>query len=233
MSDNVSTAPGLIMFPGQQIPPSGAQTLPSTMTAEQLQDMLGPWLPRLQLYTANSTIVKERRFPGGHWGLPLTPTTIIDLGPTVDVVFGAVRDKALIASGENFQASTNKDSEMYKKIRDLALSDRDSGAMFGPEFLTWIGTHQLFATLFLGTISARREAYAFMQAMGHPARLSGQMVGSNPRKRWEVPAVTILDVFAYGLPSEHDKTTAWKKFTAPDEEVEAVDETQTAGTRER
>jgi hypothetical protein len=225
---------GLMNFPRPAAAASGPAGTLSTVTAEQLQDLIGPWLPRLQLFTSNSQMVKERRFPAGHWGIPLTPTTIIDIGGNVDVVLGAMRDKALIASGEAFQCSTDKESALYKKIRDMAMTDRDSGAMFGPEFLVWIGQQQLFATIFLGTVSARREGYAFVSAMDKPAVLGSQLVGSNPRKRWEVPTIAVGDIFPYALPDEHAKAAAWKKFQeAGSGGEEEVAPGEAAPTRER
>lgn len=197
----------------------------STMTAEQLADLIGPWLPRFQLFTSNSGAVKDRLISAGHWGLPVTPSTVIDLGSEVDVVLAASRDKALLTAEGDFQASTDRESALYKRIRDLALTDSDSGAMFGTEFLAWIGPQQIFATLFLGSASARRESFAFMQALDKPAQVHSRLVGKNPRKRWEVPLIRITEAFPFALPSEEAIASAWAKFTKPDTEAEVAPET--------
>lgn len=220
---------GLISLPG--VTRQQASQPLSTMTAEQLADLIGPWLPRFQLFTSNSGAVKDRLIPAGHWGIPVTPSTVIDLGAEVDIVLAASRDKALLTADGEFQASTDRTSALYQKIRDLALTDSDSGAMFGTEFLAWIGPQQLFATLFLGSASARRESFAFMQAVDKPAQVHSRLVGKNPRKRWEVPLIRITEAFPFDLPTEESISAAWTKFTKPDTEAEVAPET--AGGRVR
>lgn len=210
----------LIQLPG--VTRRQENQLPSTMTAERIADLIGPYLPRLQLFTANSTVVKERLISAGHWGIPLTPSTIIDLGEEVDVVLAAERDKALLV-GDELISSTDKASETFKKIRDLANNDRDSGAMYGTEFLVWIGMNQVFCTLFLGSASARRETLSFINMLDKPAQVFSKLVGQ--RRKWEVPLIRETEAFPFALPDEATVAGAWTKFTKKDAEVEVAEAT--------
>jgi hypothetical protein len=226
---------GLITLPASYVPAapqvSSQASALSTMTAEQLDDMFGLYLPRIQLYSSNSNPVKDGIIAAGHWGIPLTPSSILDLGEEVDAILVAQRDKALLV-GDDIMSSTDKNSAAYQKIRDLALTDKDSGAMFGPEFLTWVGPVGIFATLFLGSTSARREGPAFVQALNKAGTLYSQLVGSG-RRKWEVPLIRIDEdrEFPFALPVSEVVERAFKKFTAPDTTPEVAE--KATGGRER
>ena len=221
---------GLIEVPGapQELLANPAT---SSLTPEQIQECIGPWLPRLQLFSSNSGPVKERVIEAGHWGIPISASTIIDLGEEVPVVIVAHRDRAMWYDGEEMHSSTDRNSDLYIKLKNMAEADGDSGAMYGPEFLTWIGAQQLFATIFLGSTSARRETLAFMQVLNQPAAVYSKLVGK--KRRWEVPLVKRLNAFPFDLPDERAVQAAWKKFTAPDQEVEVADDDPTDGGRVR
>ncbi len=206
---------------------------PTALTPEQISDLIGPFLPRIQLYTSNSTVVKSREFEAGHWGLPASPSTIIDLGEEVDIVLIAHRQRAMQWDGENMTASTDPNSEVYQRIKALSHDDRDSGAMYGPEFLAWVGVQQLFATLFLASQSARRETLGFMQALNQPAQVYSKIVGT--RRKWEIPQIRVTSAFPFDLPTEAVVKSAWEKFTKPDdnEDVEPVPDGNDHNSRAR
>jgi hypothetical protein len=215
--------------------PSGAGELAlaqsTKMTPEQIQDCIGPWLARLQLFSSRSGPVMERVISAGHWGIPVSSSTIIDLGEEVDVVLVAHRDRAMWYDGEEMHSSTDRSSPLFNRLKDMAEADSESGAMYGPEFLAWVGEIQMFLTVFLGSKSARRETLAFMQVINQPAVVYSKLVGK--KHRWEVPLIKSTKAFPFDLPTEKAVKDAWEKFTKPDEQAEIVDANDSDGSRER
>ena len=149
---------------------------------------------------------------------------------TADIVLIASRDRAMQYDGENMLSSTDRNSDVYKRIVKMSHEDSDSGAMYGTEFLAWVGSQQLFCTLFLGSASARREALAFMSVLNQSAEVFSKLVGT--RRKWEVPLVRKTEVFPFDLPTNDQIKRAWEQFTKPDsnDDLEAAD---TADSRER
>ncbi len=204
---------------------------PTSLTPEQIADLIGPWLPRVQLFSSNAGPVKERIFPAGHWGIPVSPSTIVDLGEEVDVVLVATRQRAMQWDGETMTTSCDRESSVFQEIIRLSETDKDSGAMYGPEFLAWVGSQQMFATLFLGSPSARRETLMFMQAINKPGQLYSKLVGRV--RRWEIPQVRVTSAFPFDLPAATTTKKAWEKFTKVEEtEAEPV-ATDQANSRAR
>ena len=178
--------------------------------------------------------MKEGTIKSGHWGIPISPSTIVDLGPTVDIVLLASRDRAMQYDGETMLSSTERNSDVYKKIKEMSETDKDSGAMYGTEFLAWVGPQQLFCTLFLGSPSARREALGFMSLLNQPAEVYSKLVGQ--RRKWEIPLIRKTEAFPFDLPADKQVTKAWEQFTKPDDgdDKEAVaDAVADANSRER
>jgi len=216
--------------------PSGAGELAlaqsTKMTPEQIQECIGPWLARLQLFSSRSAAAMERVIPAGHWGIPVSSSTIIDLGDEVDVVLVAHRDRAMWYDGEEMHSSTDRNSPLYNRLKDMAEADSESGAMYGPEFLAWVGEIQMFLTIFLGNKSARRETLAFMQVMNQPATVYCRLV-SGKKHKWEVPQIKGSKAFPFDLPTDKAIQEAWAKFTKPDEQAELADADTGDSGRER
>lgn len=114
------------------------------------------YLPRLQLMTSNSKVCKGGEFPVNHFAL-IADQDHQDLGTSVDIVVCAFRGKALDTSSDKVVESLNPDSDLFKDISARA-NTKDSGCMFGPEYLVWIPEVSKFATIFYGSKSARRES---------------------------------------------------------------------------
>ena len=225
------TQQGLIALPTAAARDTGvALAAPTQLSPQQIQDAIGPWLPRFQLFGSNSTGVKERVIEAGHWGIPVSPQTIIDLGEVVDVVLVASRQRAMWYDGEKMHSSTDPASAVYQRLKTMSDNDGDSGAMYGAEFLAWVGPMQMFCTLFLASASARRETLGFLQCLNKPAEVHSKLVGT--RRKWEVPLCRLTEAFPFDLPSEAAIATAWEKFTKPDEDAEVADATGDNG-RER
>jgi len=129
------------------------------------------YLARLQLMTSNSAQCKSGAFPINHYAL-VSGQSYQDLGESLDILVIAWRPKALDTSDGVITAYDKEDKEFQ---RIVAASDvKDSGCMFGPEFLVYIPSIKEFATFFFGSKSGRREAPAVRGRMHKAATMKAQ-----------------------------------------------------------
>lgn len=116
------------------------------------------FLPRMQLFTANSNEVKRGKITLAHYGLIKgKEKELIDLGKQVLMYPIAWRPKSLDAKAEPVLAYHNPRSAEYLAIKKRADDDSNSGCMYGPEFLVYLKEHG-FVTFFFGSKTARNES---------------------------------------------------------------------------
>jgi hypothetical protein len=150
----------------------------------------GNWLPRLALFGGNSDAAKEGKVPIGHYGLVTAKDQLVVLGPAVDVLVISWRPTAIDTRSEDTVVSSHdKNSELFKSIQDQADNVKDSGCMYGPEFLVYIPAVKKFATFLLGSKSFRREALPLSELMTKAATIRSKLVKTE-RFSWHVPVVT-------------------------------------------
>jgi len=182
----------------------------------------GKYLPRLQLYGSNSDKAKEGVIQSGHYGLTSSKDQIDDLGKEVDVLIVSWRPKALDISGEEIIASYNPNSELFKNIQQRA-DVPNSSCMFGPEFLVYIPDKAKWATLMMGSKSARREAPNVKSHMGQFATLKVTLA-ANKRYKWHATVVSSCST-AYDVPADEEIKEKVENFLNPPEnENEPVEE---------
>lgn len=158
-------------------------------------DVGGGFLPRLQLFSGRSDAVGEGRIPVNHWGL-VDDDEIIDLDEKVNVGVLAGRHKA-IDTGDDFQCSHDADSDLFKDLVERS-GIKNSGCMYGPEFLVYVPSVDRFATLFMGSKTARREAKKFKPLMNKPATLFSKLI-KTPKFKWQGQVVLPCEE-AFDLP---------------------------------
>ncbi len=146
------------------------------------------FLPRVQLFGGSSDAVKEGKIGVGRWGLVAGKDSLEDLGPEVDVLVIAGRVKALDLSGENIVTSYDRNSDTFKDIATRS-EVANSKCMFGPEFLVYVPSKQAFATVFLSSATARREARALHGRLRRAATLKAQLITGKQHK-WHGPVFT-------------------------------------------
>jgi hypothetical protein len=135
----------------------------------------GKYLPRLMMYGANSKLVKQGKIGMAHFGLVTGKDNVQDLGTDVDIVPVAWRPFALDTSGEELISVYDHADPEFKRIQ--AQSELpDSGCMFGPEFMVWVPTLKRFASLFMSSKTARREAPAIRERLGKPTTLGTEYI---------------------------------------------------------
>lgn len=147
MSNALATLPSLSQI--------GSTAAPSTVLAELTK--AGDYLDRIQLYQGGSNAAKENKVRAGHYGIP-KGEDVDELGERIDLLVFAVKPKALDTSGETPVAAHDPESAEFKRIKETAETVKDSGCMFGLEFLVFERSTGKFYTYFASGASARREA---------------------------------------------------------------------------
>jgi len=178
------------------------------------------YLPRLQLMTAASDIVKKGDFPSNHYAL-VTGGNMLDLGKTVDCKIIAMRYKAM-SLGEDTLVSFDPAEKLFEEIMARASQD-GTGNMYGPEFLVYIPDSNKFATFFMASKTARNESGAVKDLIGKDATLDSKEF--KRKYTWYGPraylcATTLAD------PDPTDLATEYNRFkNPPKSEVEVAEDT--------
>ena len=186
---------------------------------------IGDYLPRVQLMTSASEKCKKNEFPVNHYAL-IQGQNYIDLGAEADVAVIDWRPKAIEIGDEIISVFDSKDPE-FERIQ-LKSDEKDSGCMFGPEFLIWVPTHKQFATFFMGSKSSRREAPAVKALIQKAATLKSHFIETK-KFSWQSPTITVCST-PFDLPEEEDLVKNLTKFkNPPKQEVERVDAATSEG----
>ena len=142
---------------------AGASNL---MNQSVVDDMLkSTFLPRLQVCGSSSEVVKQGLVQMGNWALVYDKERVKDLGKEIDILAVAFRPQALrLPKDGNPTAYYNREHPEFKRIQaDSKI--KDSGCMFGLQFLVWVPSARQFALLYLGTWSGRKQAPSLLTEM--------------------------------------------------------------------
>src|SRR6218665_2074028 len=135
----------------------------------------GAFLPRIKLCQGQATeVLKKKIAHGGNFALIKTKDDIEDLGDEVLMIPLAGRAKAL-EIGDMIIANFEPNSPEFKRIIEESKV-KDSGCMYGPEFLVWLPDQQLFVTLFLCNPTSRREGGSFNTRLKKGALLKSHLI---------------------------------------------------------
>lgn len=178
----------------------------------------GSFPARLQLLTSNSSKCKEGSFPTNHYAL-VDGQNYKDLGKNVDVLVIDWRPKAL-ETGDDVINSHDPESEQFKRIMERSLHEKDSGCMFGVEFLVYIPAAKGFSTFFLGTKSSRRESKPLRALMGKAATLGSQKIETK-KYTWFTNSVSACST-PFDLPDEDLLVAEVTRFRNPPESTTEV-----------
>lgn len=178
------------------------------------------FLPRIQLMTAKTKACGEG-FPVNHIAL-VDGKALTDLTQSADVLLLAWRPRASDMNDGCINSFDDK-SDLFKSIAERA-DQPESGCMFGIEFLVYVPTHKRFATIFLGSRSARGEAPVFnaIMADGPAAATIKPRKIETKKYTWFVLTATACST-PFEMPSVDIVKTELDKFLNPkDSEVKAA-----------
>lgn len=234
MAEEIATAPAFNV---------AALQAQSNFTLDEFQGVAGnrgSFLPRLQLFTASSNEVKEGKIGVAVYGV-VKGADLIEVGKNVPVIPIAYRSKAMNLKADPPQAYHNQKSPEFKDFMDRA-ADANSGYVFGPEFLLWMGDPHGFVTMFFMSKTARNSSPDLRALMPTPtdsrlrvALLSAKLI-ENDDYKWHGPTI-MPSSQSMQLPPDDLLEMTLRTFLTPKDydpnEVKAKKETVTAGAQEQ
>lgn len=216
MSDEISTQAGEIAtLPAVQEGCLIPNFAPATEVEKDFETLAASasWLSRIQLFGGNSDRVKEGKIGVGTYGFVQDKETVISLGAEVDVLVISWRPLAVATQDDPIVSSHDRNSAVFKDIENRANNEKDSGCVYGPEFLLWIPSLKKYATFLLGSKSFRREAPVLKGFMSRGATLKAKLVTAD-RFKWHVPVVTPCST-PFELPLMDDLAATAETFKNP------------------
>jgi len=181
------------------------------------------YLPRFQLCAANSNACIDGKIGIGRYGL-VKDDEITDLGEEVDVLVINWRSKAVDVGGDAPINVFDPKSDLFIDIKARS-GVKDSGCMYGPEFLIWIPSVSSFALYHMNSKTARREAKKMPPFIGCAATLRIKLIDPPGVKyKWHGPVLGPCSA-PMDAPPEDELRKQYAIFNDPPApELEPVDE---------
>ena len=209
-------------------------TLPQKFTDDAFlaATKAGDYLPRLQLMTAASNECKSGKFPINSYAL-ISGQNFTNLTSAVDILVITWRPKAIeIPTGEGSIITVyDTENKEFTRIAEKS-NEKDSGCMFGPEFLVWVPSAKSFATFFMGSKSSRRESPNVKALLKKGATLKSHLIETK-QYSWMAPMVVPCTTPFEMAPIEQIMEEVAKFNNPPVNEIEKVEPTAGAADRAR
>lgn len=175
----------------------------------------GDWLPTLHVTTSQTGQVIDQKINMGRFMIRKSKDSFKDLGVEIEILVLGFHARAMDTRGGAPLSYYNHTSPEFQNVVEISKTS-NSKCFYGPEFLCWLPSENLFCLLLCGSITARKEANNILTAMneGRPAnefgpvpiRLSVRLIDDGKNK-WHafstVPMSTPLppptDVFKNSL----------------------------------
>lgn len=180
----------------------------------------GDWLPRIQLIGSNSDMAKEGKIQQGAYALITSKESFDDLTKEFHCLPLAWRPKAMMITGDGIVSVYNPADKTFADIQ--AKSDeKDSGCMFGPEYLVWVQSVKKFATFYFNSKTMRREAPNLKKLLGGAATVKSRLIKTQ-KFSWFGPVIVPCST-PFDVPSMDEIKAQVEKFNNPPEsEVETA-----------
>lgn len=186
----------------------------------------GDYLPALRIFGSESAIVKEGKFPMGHWGLYFSADKIVDLSESVDVLVIAWRARASIMMSDDQPINYfNPESDNFNNIKEKSKAG-EQGYLAGLEYFLYIPSVKKYALLFCGNKTLRRESSNIKAFTGKAATLKIKLIKSK-KYTWHGCETLACDA-PFDIPSGEDiKEVYDSKFAnAQDSDVDIAEESE-------
>lgn len=208
-------------------------SLPSTAigTDDQLRELTkSSFLGRLQLYSKNAQVTKGL-IGAGHFGIPETGDSVIDLGTSVDLLVFDKKPKAMdMRDKQAIITSYDPSSDDFQRIQAIADGPgQNKKCMYGVTFLVYERTTCRFLEFYCGTASTRPEAgkiLPYIPSQANNFSADALTLGAAFVERgsfsWHVPVVKPCSTAFDVLPSSEQVIRQINKFRTLKAEVEVV-----------
>ena len=188
------------------------------------------YLPRLQLISGKSALAEEGKVLPGHWILVTAKDTYTDLTKEVQFMPLASRPKASRLGDPVMSVYDRKHPEFQKIMEESGI--KDSGAVYGVEFVVWLPSVKMFASLHLNNKSSRPEAKPVQALLNKPGILKSR-VAKNEKYTWLVPVATSSSAPFTEFPDQDKYTAVLEKFNNPKDETIETEKAPEGGERAR
>jgi hypothetical protein len=201
--------------------------LPATQDdkAFELASSGGKYLPYISYMTAAAEKCKSGEFPINTYALVINGN-FTDIGKEIDVIVCDWRSKAMQTKPAILVIHDVNDKR-FKETMDLS-EVKDSGAMYGIEFLLYVPKLKKFVTLFCSSKTSRKEAPVIRGFMFKGATLGGKQIETAQYKYWSLTAKACNAALEVPEQAELEKQIA--SFRTPPAAPEAA---EPASTRDR
>jgi len=133
---------------------------------------------RVQVYSGKSAAVNEGIIGVGHFGIKGAGEDVIDdLDKSFDALVCAGKPKAMSINGDMILSYFEEDSDPYKDIIDKS-EIKDSGCMYGPEFLLWNPSRGFF-TFFMSSKTLRKDSKSVFSRLRKAANFETRLIKAN------------------------------------------------------
>lgn len=176
------------------------------------------YLPRLMLMNATSELVKEGKINQGHYALVTSKERVEDMTKEVSILVLGWRPKALVIGEKDVKSFYNPKSAEFIATSKRADTEINSGCLYGPEFLIYVPMTGQFATFFMSSKTARREAPQLRPLIGKAATLKSTLI-KGKKNSWFGPIVTTCSAPLNGYDQEEAKAQL-RTFNNPPELAE-------------
>ena len=170
----------------------------------------GDWLSRIQIIDPKSSFAMEGKVGQGNFALVHSKDEADDLTNEIDCIIMDVRWKALdISNSEEIINVYDKEADEFKRIQSES-EIKDSGCMWGMEFLIWIASVGKYATYFCSSKTARRESKNIHRLIGYPATLRTELIKTK-KYSWFGPKVVSCTT-PFDVPPKEELVAEVEKF---------------------
>lgn len=181
----------------------------------------GDYFSRIQLVGSNSQYAKKKIVESGNYALISSKDAVTDLGRNFEIIPFVFRPLAMDTSGEQLIFNSDINSATFKSIQNRS-DTKDSGCMWGANYLCWLPKPESYATFFCGTKTLRRFSGTFKNYMKVGCLLDSEVIEKG-KYIWEGPVARAVAV-PLTLP-DNAADMAKKFFEAKDTGVELAPET--------
>lgn len=222
---------GELVIPGLEpaaLAPAGKYSTEETFA---LIAKSGDYLPRCQLFGGNSEACKEGKIAIAHFGIVPNKDTIVDIGAEFNCAVLGWRPRAIRLNGDTIDNYYDAKDKEFIKIQEES-EVKDSGCMFGPEFLLWIPQTSQFVLFHMNNKTSRRVAPELLGKIGKAATIKSKLIKTD-KYTWHGPEVLTCSSPLAPLPTAEDVMAQVNKFNNPVASTTETIDPKEAGTRER
>lgn len=187
--------------------------------------------PRLKLCQGSGKEAQKGKVAkAGNYALITNKDEMEDLGDEVEIVICAARAKAL-QTGKMILTYFDPESPEFAEIKEKSKV-KNSGCMYGPEYLIWLPNQNTYATLFMCSPTARRESRAVHSRLRKAALLKSHLIETEDYA-WHGPIVKDLETEVTNLPPQEELLAEIEKFDNEQSSQVKMDTENTEDSRER